>query len=284
VGRGVLAISVAAVLAMPPNLPWPEVLPPRPVPADVQPGPVGDCVEPAIECVEQVVAEMTRRWEPLDADCDHRAVFALTYLRTTEAFLDTIRRDPAFFDDFDYVVWEDVLFAAYYFRAFDAYVEGRPGVPEAWRIAFDSAARGDLNAAQDVLVGMNAHIQRDLPYVLAELGLARPDGSTHKPDHDRVNEILATVVDPVQRELAARYDPFMSLSDLPAPVDELGALEVLKAWREGAWRNAERLLADPNRAAVEASIEINAQVWGRALSGAAQPGYRAQRDAHCRSR
>jgi hypothetical protein len=29
---------------------------------------------------------MYHRWEPLDQSCDHRAVFALTYLRTTEEF------------------------------------------------------------------------------------------------------------------------------------------------------------------------------------------------------
>jgi hypothetical protein len=269
------------------HLPWAELLPARPGPADVQPGPQRGCHRPTLRCVEAVVREMTRRWRPLDRSCDHRAVFALTYLRTTEGFLATLRAEPDFFDDRDYVIWEDVLFADYYFRAYDRYARGRGFVPDAWRVAFAANADPDKNAGQDVLLGMNAHIQRDLPYVLAELGLRTPDGSTRKPDHDRVNRILSRVLDPIQAELARRYDPLVGQSDLPAPADEMGALELLKSWREGAWRNAERLVAAPtaaDRRLVEHSIETYSRQWAELLAAGEQPGYGAQRDAYCRAR
>jgi hypothetical protein len=266
------------------HLPWAELLPPRPVSAEVQPGPQPACRTPTLACVRGVVREMTRRWRPLDRSCDHRAVFALTYLRTTEEFLATLRREPDFFEDREYLIWEDVLFAAYYFRAFDNHSRAEGFVPDAWRVAFAANADPDKNAGQDVLLGMNAHIQRDLPYVLAELGLTTPDGRSRKPDHDRVNQILTRVLDPVQDELARRYDPSMSQSDLPAPADELGALELLKSWREGAWRNAERLLAagtPAERDFVERSIESYSRIWAEALAAGEQPGYGAQRDAYC---
>jgi hypothetical protein len=270
------------------HLPLFELLPPQPTPTSVQPHAVGTCARPSIRCVEQVVAEMTRRWKPLDRACDHRAVFALTYLRTTEGFLRTLRRDSRFFEDFDYIVWEDVLFADYYFRAYDAYVRGSGFVPDAWRTAFGAALRGDANGGQDVLLGMNAHIQRDLPYVLAELGLRKPDGQSRKADHDKVNRILTQVLDPIQDEAAERYDPYFTTTDLkPSPAEEISILELLKSWREGAWRNAERLLnaqSPAERALVEQSIESNARQWAEQMAAPQQPGYRAQRDAHCRSR
>src|SRR5260370_11935634 len=114
--------------------------------------------------------------------CDHRAVFATTYLTLTEVLRDTLRRDPHFFADRDYRIYEDALFANYYFRTLDDNAAGRP-VPQAWQIAFQTAASGDANGAQDMLLGINAHVQRDMPYVMATLGLHAPDGSSRKVDH-----------------------------------------------------------------------------------------------------
>jgi hypothetical protein len=266
------------------NLPWPEHLPPQQVTTKVQPRPLRSCRRARLRCVLRVVARMTRRWQQLDAACDHRAVFALTYLRTTEAFLRTIREQRRFFRHRRWVIYEDVLFADFYFRAFDRYARGQR-VPDAWRIAFDAAAGGATNAGHDVFLGMNAHIQRDLPYVLAKVGLRTPGGRSRKPDHDRVNEILTTVIDPVEDEVAQRYDPVFTLADAkPSPVEELSALELLKSWREGAWRNAERLLNARSRAErreVAQSIETWSRIWAEAIRAGETPGYSAVRDPHC---
>lgn len=294
-------VAVGAALLAPPaaladhggaNLPWPAALPPMPTDSKVQPGPVPGCREAKLRCVERAVDRMTQRWRPLDRSCDHRAVFSLTYLRTTEGFLRTLRRDPDFFRYRRWVIYEDALFADYYFRAYDRYEKERK-VPAAWRIAFDAATGAgpgpsQTSGVQDLFLGMNAHIQRDLPYVLAEVGLRSKSGRSRKADHDRVNEILASVLDPIQNELARRYDPLFTLSDLkPLPADELGAFELLKGWREGAWRNAERLVnADTREQRREAkrSIETTARLWAEAIRAATVPGYPAIRDAHCEAR
>jgi hypothetical protein len=282
----VLAAGPAAADHSDANLPWPEHLPPQEVSTEAQPQPLRNCRRARLRCVVRVVARMTRRWQQLDAACDHRAVFALTYLRTTEAFLRTIRQQRRFFRHRRWVIYEDVLFASYYFRAFDNYARRRR-VPDAWRIAFDAAASGATNAGHDVFLGMNAHIQRDLPYVLARVGLRTPAGRSRKPDHDRVNRILTTVIDPVEDEIARRYDPMFTLADAkPSPVEELTALELLKSWREGAWRNAERLLNAESRAErreVSQSIETQSRIWAEAIRAGQTPGYASVRDPHCRA-
>ena len=61
--------------------------------------------------------------------------------------------------------------------------------PPAWKVAFDSARSGDANAGQDMLMGINAHVQRDMPFVVATVGIRTPSGATRKPDHDVVNAI-----------------------------------------------------------------------------------------------
>src|SRR5436190_1935785 len=183
--RRALAVAVALVAAVAAadvaradhhdiNLPWPDQLPALPVTTGVQPHAAPRCHKPTISCVSRVIREMRRRWRPLDRTCNHEAVFALTYLRTTEGLLRTLRRNPRFFQDLRYLLFEDALFADYYFRAYDAYHRHRGFVPDAWRMAFQVNAHGDYNAGHDVLLGMNAHIQRDLPYVLATEGLRRP--------------------------------------------------------------------------------------------------------------
>ena len=39
-----------------------------------------------VQCIDKVVREMTKRFEPLASSCNHDAIFALTYLRVTEEY------------------------------------------------------------------------------------------------------------------------------------------------------------------------------------------------------
>jgi hypothetical protein len=268
---------------------WPTLLPPRANDPDRLRLGFDVCPKGGRRCPAQVIKEMYRRWRPLDRKCDHRAVFALTYLRTTEEFARTIKRDPDFFDDGRWVNNEDAVFAELYFRAYDRYVSGRK-VPAAWRIAFEAAKSPNVTGAGDLLLGMNAHINRDLPYTLAHVGLTDKNGDSRKPDHDRVNEFLERVADPLQEELARRYDPMFDVSDGgPSPFDELAVLNAVRGYRENAWRNAENLIEARNDPAelklVRDSIEHEAEAQALAILAAnTVPGYGATRDAHCKAR
>jgi hypothetical protein len=217
--------------------------------------------------------------------CDHRAVFATTYLTVTEMVRLALREDPAFFDDRDWLLYEDALFADYYFRALEANAAGQP-VPDAWRIAFETAAAGDANAGQDMLLGINAHVQRDMPFVLAEVGLRTPDGVSRKPDHDRMNRILERSYEPIIEEIARRYDPIVTTTNPSGnPADNVAGLNIVAEWREAVWRNAERLVeakTAEERGQIARQVEENAAMWARAIADAPQqPGYRQRRDEHC---
>jgi len=48
------------------------------------------------QCVTRVIREMKQRYKPLARQCDHDAVFALNYLRTTEVFAQTLEK-PDFY-------------------------------------------------------------------------------------------------------------------------------------------------------------------------------------------
>src|SRR3954449_662032 len=176
-----------------PNIPWPQALPPMAVPTDVQPGPMPRCRDGTMACIDDTLSIMRSLRAQLG--CDHRVIFDTTYLLLTEAFKQTVLADPHYFRDNRYLDYEDTLFANYYFSTLSRYGAGQP-VPEAWKIALDAAATGNTDAAQDMLLGINAHVQRDFPYVVASLGMRMPDGTTRKPDHDAVNEILRRAYEP----------------------------------------------------------------------------------------
>jgi hypothetical protein len=267
---------------------WPELLPPSQQAGSNKVRLAFDaCRRGGKRCPGRVIREMRERWGPLDASCDHRAVFALTYLRTTEEFASTIEGDPDFFTGRRWIRHEDAVFAQLYFRAYDRHARGR-SVPEAWRIAFESAASPNVTGIGDLLLGMNAHINRDLPYTLAHVGLRRRNGEPRKRDHDKVNVFLDRVIDPLQVELARRYDPSFQVTDAePSPLDEVGALQAVRGFRENAWRNAERLVearSEQELAAVRASIEAEAATIAQTIRATnTVPMYGPTvRDPHCR--
>jgi hypothetical protein len=280
-----LARPAVAVAEDPPFVGWSALLPGLSLPYDVTSP--DDCVAGRVQCVDKVVRQMTRRLEPLASSCDHDAIFALTYLRVTEEYRRTI--ESPFFDDTRFVNHEDVIFARYYFAAHDAWTSGRTvEVPPAWRVAFDAARDRAVSAMGNLLLGINAHVQRDLPFVLYSVGLVSPEGASRKPDHDRVNQILNRVTDDVIAEIARRFDPTIDDTNLPTTIDDFTLFQTIVAWRETAWRNAELLALAPTPAArelVAREIEGNAATQARLIRTTMQYppllGGRAARDAYC---
>src|SRR5512133_2549104 len=129
----VLATVPAAARADGGGLPWPQALPPLPGPAQPEPTSTPGCEHPDVSCVDDEIRHMTALRDRFG--CDHRAVFADTYLHVTEETAKSLRQGPEKWDDRNYLILEDVLFADYYFRVVDDYVHGRPIAP-AWKIAF----------------------------------------------------------------------------------------------------------------------------------------------------
>jgi hypothetical protein len=277
------ALVPAATASEPANVNWPSYLPAMPSGNAVQPGRVPYCRKATVRCIDTEIKRMRAAQQQFG--CDHRGVFATTYLELTRQLRDTLRTRPRFFNDSRYLYTEDALFADIYFNTVHNYERGKP-VPPAWQIAFDTAKNANVNAAQDMLLGINAHVQNDMPFVLAALGQRTRSGATRKPDHDKMNEILDAAYDRVVNQIRDRFDPLMATTNPPwTGADDAAGMELVKQWREQVWRNAERLLAaktPQDRAQVASQIQQYAAGWARTIANPVQePGYRAQRDAYC---
>ena len=113
-----------------------------------------------------------RRGRPADAGTSRRvacqtARIAGSFSRRTDARRSPSARPPdgAHFEDPEWVERWDVVFADLYLDAHDADVEGRVAdVPRPWRLAFD--ADPGLPPLRHVLLGINAHVNYDLPQAL----------------------------------------------------------------------------------------------------------------------
>jgi hypothetical protein len=279
----VCAPPVRADSLLVPNLNWTSLLPPAGgTTADVQPGPVPYCETPSIACITSTVDRLQAERDELG--CDHRGVFATTYLQLTKAILSLLGDEPGIVADRDYLYTEDSLFANFYFDELRDWDTGGEVAP-AWRIAFNQAEHGQITGAQEMLLGINAHVQNDMPFVIAALGVRGPDGTSRKPDHDAMNEALNRGYEQVVEAVRARFDPSMSITNTKlVTLDNIGGLELARIWREYVWRNAERLLkadTDAQRASVAKSIETNAATWARGIALVQTPGIRQSRDAYC---
>jgi hypothetical protein len=289
------ALAVAAALAFAPSpasaqveypgIPWSGLLPPLPSPSQERPEGVANCRTPGLHCVSNALERLRRARD--EFGCDHRGVFATTYMTLTRTFRRMIIEDPDMVEFRDYLFMEDALFANFYFRVLRAWEAGEP-VPEAWRIALRTAESGSVFGAQDMLLGINAHVQNDMPFVLASLGLRTKSGKSRKPDHDAVNAVLTEAYAPVVRAIRNRFDPSIDLTNpTQVVIDDVAGLEAVRGWREVVWRHAEQLVnarTAAERAQVAQRIEDYAAVWAQLIASVPAPGYRAQRDAYCESR
>lgn len=190
---------------------------------------------------------------------DRRAIFASVYTLTTLRMAQSI--DAGTYADTNWMRAYQTIFANYYRQALHDYELGNYGdVPESWLLAFDAAASGETLILQDVILGMNAHINRDLAYAVEDVGIS-PNRATKKADHTLVNQTLAEVADEVIAALSSIYGSNYDLLDTAlGPTDELFLAAGFVTIRENAWNNAVSLTNSRwwNRWIVEGFIESGA--------------------------
>ena len=227
-----------------------------------------DCVAGRSTCIKQTLKELSKVLSDTGQSCTHNAIFALAYLRMTQYYKYT-RDIPGYYEDVPFANHQDAVFAKYFTDAYYNWKSGNlAAVPQAWKYAFNAAASKTLTANGDLLLGMNAHINRDLPFVVASVGLVAPDGSSRKPDFDKVEQWLYTATEPMLEEAAQRFDPTINDANDPAGLSYAALFQIVSAWRENAWRNAEALVSAPtpeDRALVAAKIESDANTIAQSI-------------------
>jgi hypothetical protein len=188
--------------------------------------------------IEELIARMAAALEPLEAAGDQRRYFHATYQRTTIAVAGELKRGA--FADPDWVERWDIVFAGLYLDALEAdLAHRRPSRP--WAIAFGAPA--GLPPLRHVLLGMNAHVNYDLPQALvAVISDEQFDDAAllarREADHRAIDEVLADRVAAEDDELTRLSGPVPVLDRLLRPVSRLGTQRFLREAREKVWANA----------------------------------------------
>jgi len=196
--------------------------------------------------IADVVARMQQRLDDLPPELAHRRFFLGTYLRTTAAVGCAI--DQARFEDPDWVEVWDVKFAELYLQAHDGDLVARP-----WRLAFE--APPTLPGLAHVLLGINAHVNYDLPHAL--LAVISDDDfldqfliDRRRRDHERIDGVLAGRVAAEDGELAASGARSL-LDRVLTPLNRLASQRLLRESRQKVWHNT----AELQRARVQGRYE-----------------------------
>ena len=226
----------------------------------------------AVGGFDDLLALMHQHLHQFDAGRDNRAAFLRVYATMTAGVRERLGGD--FFLDPAWLERVAVRFAWWYFDALDRY-EQNAHPPPAWEYAFDIARRKQGFLLQDILLGMNAHINNDLPLVVA--GILQDEGdwpdscrtTRRRFDHDQINRVLYLIIPEVERVTAAHYGRWiLPLGRVLGTLDQALSLYGLRTWRDNVWRNALFLLAaqtDLERRRVIAAIQEDALHVAKAI-------------------
>ena len=195
--------------------------------------------------VDALIARMESMLEPMVEAEDPRRFFHATYLRTTRAVAEDLDRGG--FLDAGWAERWDVVFADLYLDACEAWTEGRP-TPGPWQVAFDATRGERVPPVRLVLLGMNAHINYDLPQalvaVISDEGFDDPELIARRArDHEHIDAILVSRVAAEDRELRVQELPGdrTLLDRVLTPFNRSGTKRFLKEARAKVWRNARAL-------------------------------------------
>lgn len=199
----------------------------------------------AIETIDDVLEALDRIVDWSLDQPSRLGYFAALYRKVTQKVKEGIA--DGFFDDGPRMERLDVVFAGRYLEALDLFFRSdrpseRPTAP--WQIAFDATGKWRPLILQQLLVGINAHINLDLGIAAAEIapGDRLP---ALEDDFDRINAILFSLVAEVEDAIGSVSPWIAVLRYIGGKAgDELVRFSLQLA-RDGAWDLAERLARLP---------------------------------------
>jgi hypothetical protein len=194
------------------------------------------------DAVAALVQRMQGLLETLEGDGDPARFFLGTYLRTTEAVGTALTRGR--FEDPAWVAAWDVDFAGFYLDALEAHRKAPASVAAPWRLAF--GADPGLPPEAHVLLGMNAHINYDLPQSLVAVippeDFASPSLlDRRRRDHERIDDVLAARVGEEDVALQRAGGRRTLLDRLLAPANRRASRLFLRESRRKVWANTTAL-------------------------------------------
>ncbi len=187
-----------------------------------------------LQTIDDVIQALTTIVEDCEQSQSRTGYFAALYKRMTMAVKTGI--DHGAFINGNRMEKLDVTFAARYLDAHQAYLNGEV-CSTSWHYTFDGCSNESLTVIQQLILGINTHINLDLAIASAAVA---PGDSIYdlETDFNRINEVIASLFDDVQESLEEVWLP-MRLLERVGKTQETDVLNFsIGAARKAAWANA----------------------------------------------
>ncbi len=187
-------------------------------------------IDEVIARLEAIIAECKQNDNPL-------GFFAVLYHKVTVKVKEGIQQGA--FQDGPRMERLDVAFANRYLTAYHAYQQQQP-VTDSWKAAFVLQSHYWPTVLQHLLMGINAHINLDLGIASAEISAGTNiDDLQH--DFNKINDILSSLVNDVQEDLARIWPTLLKILQWSKKTDDFLVDFSMVLTRKGAWKFAKSL-------------------------------------------
>ena len=187
-------------------------------------------IDEVISILGNIIVESENNKNPL-------GYFAALYKKVTVKVKEGIETN--FFDDGSRMEKLDVIFALRYIDAYYFYKE-KDFVTNSWERAFNLSSDYWPIVLQHLLIGMNAHINLDLGIAASEVSRNQNINDLEN-DFNKINEILSTLVNEVEQDLAKIWPTLKIILKLTGKVDDFMVDFSMGLARDGAWKFAKSI-------------------------------------------
>jgi hypothetical protein len=191
-------------------------------------------IDDVLRILDGIIADCKAKRDPL-------GYFPALYRQVTL----TVKQGIAsgYFDDGPRLDRFDARFANRYFAAYETWRSG--GQPtKSWQVAFQGMQSGKLIILQDLVVGINAHINLDLGVAAGEMFQGQALQDFHG-DFDKINQILSGLLPKVE-DTVCEFSPLLGLLAKIGGQDAIQALDFsIDAARDDSWLHATLLSLQP---------------------------------------
>lgn len=160
--------------------------------------------------------------------------FNRTYLIITRNVRQQLRKGS--FDHPEFLQQFDARFAYYYLHALEQYLRSEE-LPRAWHHAFDTAQHRGASPMICMALGVNAHVNNDIPQVLNDCGAT----DEQYDDYLRINDIIRSSLQEVMATFKQEDRLLSPHRAVLRPIYAVGMEELVKLWRGSAWRKFKKL-------------------------------------------
>lgn len=203
--------------------------------------------------------DMTLEWMRRQPNYRGLIPFLQTYYLVTKAVTAAGMQRRKFYRNPAALERLDIVFAALYFKPLERFLVGQQARLSPWTTYYSYCNAGGGNAFVELLLGINAHINGDLPIALSTVRYRE------QKDFYKIDALLLSVIPEVMQFLTRHYHDYLSVGAMLLPsLTEHEFHSIVVRWRHQAWVNAQQI-NKKNMPAARKQLQVQTEALAKRL-------------------